>query len=138
VNDEIVGELAREHEELRALLQPIQQAAEARDAAALALALEAGRGGLGASLDSHITKEEASVFATAEESLGVGVVGPFRSEHRMIEALRDVVLGWSGATDPPYAQSLELCERMLEHQQREDIMLFPAVRGALATSAPRP
>jgi hemerythrin-like domain-containing protein len=136
MTSDIFGELSQEHERLRFLLQRIQRAAETRDAAALAEALAAGRAALGAELDGHIATEEATVFATVREELGEGLVAPFQEEHREIKALRDLVLGWSRATDPPYEPSLELCDRILQHQQREDLMLFPTARGILSAHQP--
>jgi hypothetical protein len=122
-----VDSLSREHEHLRILLERLQAAAEARDASALVEALNEARHALGEELDAHIAVEESSVFAAAEAALGAGFVMPFREEHRQIEALRGAVLAWNGAADPPYGDCIELCERILEHQQREDVMLFPAV-----------
>jgi hemerythrin-like domain-containing protein len=136
MTSDVVGELYQEHDRLRFLLQRIERAAEASDVAALADALAAGRAALGTELDEHIATEERAVFTTVRDELGEGLVAPFEEEHREIEALRDLVLGWSGASDPPYEQSLELCDRILQHQQREDLMLFPIVRGILSSRHP--
>lgn len=124
-----INALSCEHEHLRILLERLQAAAEARDASALAETLTQERAALGSELDAHIAVEERSVFAVAETTLGEGFVMPFREEHRQIEALRDAVLRWNGEGALPYGECIELCERILEHQQREDMMLFPAIEA---------
>lgn len=132
---ETIDSLSREHEQLRRLLERMQATAEADDALALSEILNQARRALGAELDAHIAVEERSIFAAVETALGQGFVMPFREEHRQIEALRDAVLGWNGTGDPPYGECIELCERILEHQQREDMLLFPAVAAHQQPSA---
>ncbi len=123
--------LSREHEDLRALLAPIESAADARDATALAASLEAARAMLTAELDAHIVTEEAMVFTPTAARLGEDLVTVFYEEHTEIRATRDEVFARLDRGEAPYGPSLRLCELILNHQQREDLMLFPSARDAL-------
>ncbi len=123
--------LSREHEDLRALLAPVESAAEARDAAALAASLESARGALTNELDAHIVTEETDVFTPVSTHLGEDLVAVFYEEHEEIRATRDDVFARLERGEAPYGPSLRLCELILAHQQREDLMLFPSAREAL-------
>ena len=124
---DVLTRLSREHADLRIHIERIASAAEARDALALAASLEAARAALTSELDSHITVEETEAFSAMDEDL----VAPFRAEHMEIHALRDAVFAQLKQSETPYDLSLDLCERILAHQQREDLMLFPSAREAL-------
>lgn len=123
--------LSREHEDLRATLAPIESAAEARDAAALAASLEAARAALTDELDAHIVTEETDVFAPVATHHGEDLVAVFYEEHVEIRATRDDIFARLERGEAPYGPSLRLCELILAHQQREDLMLFPSARDAL-------
>lgn len=125
--------LSREHEDLRALLAPVESAAEARDAAALAASLEAARGALTDELDSHIVLEEAEVFTPTAAHLGEELVAVFYEEHNEIRATRDDIFARLARGEAPYRPSLRLCELILAHQQREDLMLFPSAREVMGS-----
>lgn len=58
----MLTELSREHEGLRAHLERIKSTAEARDAAALFVCLEAEHAALTCELDTHIAIEEAEIL----------------------------------------------------------------------------
>jgi hemerythrin HHE cation binding domain-containing protein len=124
---DVLTRLSREHADLRIHIERIASAAEARDALALATNLDAARAALTSELDSHITVEETEAFA----AMGEDLVAPFYAEHMEIRALRDAVFAQLKQGETPYGLSLDLCELVLAHQQREDLMLFPSVREAL-------
>jgi hemerythrin-like domain-containing protein len=121
-------QLSHEHDDLRALLAPIQSAAEARDAAALTASLSAARVALTDDLDAHIATEEARVFSAIAGTLGNGLVAAFYDEHAEIKGIRDAIYARLARGEAPYEPSLRLCELIQEHQQREDLMLFPSAR----------
>lgn len=122
--------LSQEHDELRAHLERIEAAADARAAATLAASLESARAALTLELDAHIALEEAEAFAPIAETLGAGLVAPFYDEHVEIRATRDEAYALLERGEAPYAQALRLCDLILSHQQREDMMLFPSAREA--------
>lgn len=125
-------QLMQEHAALRARLERIASAAEARDAAALAASLEASRAALTEELNAHIALEEAEAFAPIATALGEDLVAPFFAEHVEIRALRDDIYAQLAQGKMTYEPSLRLCELIEEHQQREDLMLFPSARDALS------
>lgn len=124
--------LSHEHDDLRARLEPIESAAQAQDAPALAALLRAAQDTLTAELDAHIATEEVEVFSAIAGTMGDGLVAPFRDEHVEIRAVRDDIYAWLARGAAPYALSLRLCDLILAHQTREDLMLFPSAREALA------
>ena len=125
-------QLTQEHAALRARLERIASAAEARDAAALAASLEASRAALTEELNAHIALEEAEAFTPIATALGEDLVAPFYAEHSEIRALRDAIYSQIAQGQAPYGPCLRLCELIEEHQQREDLMLFPSARDALS------
>lgn len=127
-----LSRLSHEHDELRAHLEPIESAAQAQDAPVLAALLRAAQNALTAELDAHIGVEETEVFSAITETMGDGLVAPFRDEHVEIRAVRDDIYAWLARGEAPYALSLRLCDLILAHQAREDLMLFPSAREALA------
>ena len=128
---DVLAQLTHEHQDLSTYIERIQTAAEARDAAALTAHLEAARAALTDELDAHIAVEEAQVFAAAGDALGEGLVAPFYEEHVEIRSLRDEVFAVLARGGAPFEPSLSLCELILAHQQREDMMLFPSARDAV-------
>jgi hemerythrin-like domain-containing protein len=128
---EVLTRLSAEHETLRALLEGIASAAEAQDSAALTSRLETARAALTDDLDAHIAVEEAEAFAAISQTLGEDLVLPFCEEHVEIRALRDEIYERLARGEAPYGSSLRLCDLILAHQQREDMMLFPSAREAL-------
>lgn len=129
---DVLTRLSHEHADLRTYIERIASAAEARDAATLAASLEAAHAALTIELDSHITVEETEAFTGIREELGEGLVAPFYEEHTEIRALRDDVFARMARGEAPYGLCLNLCELILAHQQREDLMLFPSAREAAA------
>lgn len=127
---DIITQLSHEHAALRDYLEQIELAAESQSAADLSRHLEAAHDALTQELDAHIAVEEAEVFAAAAGTLGDDLVATFYDEHIAIQALRDEIYRRIAQGQPPFAQSLHLCELVLAHQQREDVMLFPSVRTA--------
>lgn len=128
---DVLTRLSAEHDTLRTHLECIESAAEARDAAALFARLEAARVALMSELDAHIAVEEAEAFTTIAQTLGDDLVAPFYDDHVEIRALRDELYLRLAQGQPPYELSLRLCELILAHQQREDLMLFPSARTAI-------
>lgn len=128
---DILTQLSSEHEQLRAHLERIQAAAEARDDEALRAALRAAHMALTDELDHHIAQEEAEVFAAVSEALGEGLLEPFREEHVEVRVLRDEALTAAERGEAPHAVARRLCELLLDHQQREDMMLFPSARDSI-------
>lgn len=126
-----LAQLTQEHGALRILLERIEAAAEARDAVALSASLQAARTALTADLDAHILVEEAEAFSPIAETLDAGLVAPFYEEHVQIRATRDDVYARLEHDEAPYEQTLRLCDLILAHQQREDLMLFPSAREAV-------
>ena len=131
-NKDVLARLSEEHETLLPLIKDIETAAEARDMHLLLKNLANGREALTAELDAHIALEEDDAFALIEQAMGEGFVAPFRSEHREIRALRDQVLAGADAGRVPVSLCLQLCDLIQEHMQREDAMLFPSARNAIA------
>lgn len=124
-------QLTQEHDALRMLLERIEAAAEARNALALSASLETARAALTTALDAHIALEETEAFSPIAETLGAGLVAPFYEEHIEIRAARDEVYMRLEHGEAPYAQALRLCDLILAHQRREDMMLFPSAREAV-------
>ena len=129
---DVLARLSEEHETLLPLVMEIQRTAEARDIPALLKNLANGREALTTELDAHITLEEDDAFALIEQAVGEGFVAPFRAEHREIRTLRDKVLAGADAGSVPVNLCLQLCDLIQVHMQREDAMLFPSARDALA------
>lgn len=127
---DVITRLSDEHDALRAHLEQIQAAAESGDADALCASLDAARAALTDELDTHIAVEEAEVFASTAESLGEGLLQPFYEEHVEIRQARDQIYAQLARGAAPFDASLRLCELVLAHQQREDLMLFPSAREA--------
>jgi hemerythrin-like domain-containing protein len=128
---DVITQLSNEHAALRVHLEQIELAAESRSAADLSRHLEAARDVLTDELDTHIAVEEGEVFSAAAGTLGDDLVAAFYDEHAAIQALRDEIYRRIAQGQPPFEQSLHLCELILSHQQREDMMLFPSVRTAM-------
>lgn len=128
---DVITQLSNEHAALRGHLELIELAAESRSAAELSRHLEAAHDALTDELDAHITVEEAEVFSAAAGTLGDELVAAFYDDHAAIQALRDEIFRQIAQGQPPFEQSLHLCELILSHQQREDLMLFPSVRTAM-------
>jgi iron-sulfur cluster repair protein YtfE (RIC family) len=129
---DVLARISEEHETLLPLVMEIQRTAEARDIPALLKNLANGREALTTELDAHIALEEDDAFALIEQVVGEGFVAPFRAEHKEIFTLRDKVLAGADAGSIPLNLCLELCDLIHEHMQREDAMLFPSARDALA------
>jgi hypothetical protein len=91
---------------------------------------------LAAALDERIALEEARVFPAVATTIGDGLVDPFIAEHREIRAVRDELFAQASAGALYPGLCLRLCELILEHQQREDLMLFPSARAALDPTTP--
>jgi hemerythrin-like domain-containing protein len=129
---DMMAQLSREHEILRAHLERIESAAAARNADELRACLYAAHDALNDELDGHIATEEAEAFSAIAETMGDGLLTPFYDEHVEIRALRDDIYTQLARGEAPYSLCLRLCELILAHQQREDMMLFPSAREALA------
>lgn len=129
---DVLTQLSGEHEQLRAHLERIQAAAEARDDERLRAALRAAHAALTDELDHHIAQEEAEVFAAVSEALGEDMLDPFREEHVEVRLLRDEALAAVARGEAPHAAALGLSDLLLNHQQREDLVLFPSAREFLA------
>ena len=117
----------------------IQRTAEARDIPALLKNLANGREALTTELDAHIALEEDDAFALIEQVVGKEFVAPFRAE-RQGNAHSAGQACWRVRPAGAYRRRwehtadlcLELCDLIHEHMQREDAMLFPSARDALA------
>lgn len=131
---DVLTQLSDEHEQLRVHLERIQTAAETRDDKRLRAALRDAHVALTDELDHHIAQEEAEVFAVVSEELGEGLLEPFREEHVEVRLLRDEVLSAAERGESPYATALRLCDLILNHQQREDLVLFPSAREVVPTT----
>lgn len=127
----ILVQLSNEHAHLHTHLERIQAAAEALDTARLRAALLAAQRALGDELDAHIRQEEAVVFTVASEALGDELIQLFRQEHAEVRELRDAIYAQLPREEVSRAAALRLCDLILAHQEREDVMLFPSVRAAL-------
>jgi hemerythrin-like domain-containing protein len=128
---DLLTHLADEHRELLGLMAQLQAAADAGDTSALANRLMAAHAALTNGLDAHIALEEERVFSGIGSVLGDDLVAPFRDEHQEIRALRDEVLALASRGNAPPDLCLRLCDLVVEHQQREDLVLFPCARDAL-------
>ncbi len=133
MNTDVLSRLSGEHDTLLPIIVEIQAAAEARDAVALFDELTASRAALSQELDAHIKLEEEVAFALIEQSVGEGIVTPFRTEHAQIRMLRDEVLSEVYAGVAPFDLCIQLCDLLQSHMQREDLMLFPSARDVLET-----
>lgn len=128
---DLLDRLSAEHLELRAHLERIEAAAEAEDDEGLGAALRTARAALTEELDAHIRSEEREVFGALARRLEEDLAAPFRAEHAEIRALRDEVLGAAERGIAPHSAALALCALLLDHQQREDLLLFPSAREAV-------
>jgi iron-sulfur cluster repair protein YtfE (RIC family) len=117
--------LSNEHRTLLPLIANVQQAAEAKDRAALKVHLTAAWNALTRELDAHMALEEEVAFPSIGRELGEAITKPFEEEHREIRALRDLLLKWAGAEKVPLDLCLILCNLIVAHTQREELMLFP-------------
>ena len=131
----VLTRLSDEHDSLLPIIVEIQAAAEAQDETALFAELIAGRAALTQELDAHITLEEDVAFSLIGRAIGEEIVTPFRTEHTEICALRDEVLYQVDSGIAPFNLCLQLCDLILAHMQREDMMLFPSAREVLDTEA---
>ncbi len=129
---EVLDRLSEEHRELLPLLVAVQRAAESGDAAALAAKLAGAQAALTGELDAHIVLEDDIAFPAIAEALGDGIVTPFRAEHVEIRELRDQVLANAAEGRVSVARALQLCDLITAHMEREEAMLFPSAREALA------
>ena len=127
---DLLQQLSEEHVDLRIHLERIQAAAEMSTTAEITAALLAAQDALGRHLDDHIRQEEAHVFAGADEVLGEELVRLFREEHQEVRRLRDTVFTQLMRGEIHRDAVLRLCDLILDHQQREDLMLFPCARTA--------
>ena len=132
---DVQTQLSQEHEILRGHLARIMSAAERRDAGALAANLLEARTALTQDLDAHITVEETEAFTAISGALGADLVAPFCAEHSQIRALRDDLYAHLARGEALFEPVLYLCDVILAHQEREDMMLFPSARNALDTVA---
>lgn len=132
---DLLTQLSDEHSDLLVHITALQTAASQRDPEALVVSLATARPALTAALDEHIALEEERVFPAVAATIGEGLVDPFVTEHREIRALRDDVFAQADAGAISPSLCLHLCELILEHQQREDLMLFPSARTALDSAA---
>jgi hypothetical protein len=130
---DILERVYGEHHALRVHLEAIEAAAEADDDEALGAALQAARLALTEGLDTHILSEESELFGAITKSFGEEMVVPFREEHAEIRALRDEVISAAGRGAAAHTAALVLCELILDHQRREDLLLFPSAREATRT-----
>jgi hypothetical protein len=73
-------------------------------------------------LDAHIALEEGEAFPIFAQVLGEGLMTTFFQEHVEIRVLREEAL----ACAVRRSSCLRLCVLILDHQQREDMMLFPS------------
>jgi iron-sulfur cluster repair protein YtfE (RIC family) len=131
----VLTRLSDEHDTLLPLIVEIRAAAEAQDKTALIEQLTTGRAALTHELDAHIALEEDVAFAIIGQAIGEEIITPFRAEHTEIRALRDEVLAQADAGVAPFSLSLQLCDLIQAHMQREDMMLFPSAREALDIEA---
>lgn len=131
----VLTRLSDEHDTLLPLIVEIQAAAEAQDKAALIEQLRIGRATLTHELDEHIALEEDVAFSIIGQAIGEEIITPFRSEHSEIRALRDEIFAQADSGKAPLGLSLQLCDVIQAHMQREDMMLFPSARDALETEA---
>ncbi len=131
----VLTRLSDEHDTLLPLIVEIQAAAEAQDKTALIEQLITGRAALTHELDAHITLEEDVAFSIIGQAIGEEIITPFRDEHTEIRALRDKILAQADAGVAPFSLSLQLCDLIQAHMQREDMMLFPSAREALDIEA---
>ena len=133
---DVLARLSSEHDTLLPLIMGMQIAAEAGDNAVLVARLKAGRAALTEDLDAHIALEEDVAFALIGQAVGEAFVAPFRAEHIEIRVLRDEVLAGAEVGSVQVDLCLQLCDLILAHMQREDAMLFPSARNALAEDSP--
>jgi len=131
----VLTRLSDEHDSLLPIIVEIQEAAETQDATALFAELVTGRAALTQELDAHITLEEDVAFSLIGDAVGEEIIAPFRTEHTEIRALRDEVLYQVDSGIAPFNLCLQLCDLILAHMQREDMMLFPSAREVLDTEA---
>lgn len=132
---DLLTHLSDEHERLRAHLVRIQAAAEAHDDEMVRAALDAARTMLTDGLDAHIALEEAEAFAAIGKALGnEDLLEPFREEHVEVRLRRDELFAAVDHGEVPHGSALALCELILDHQQREDLVLFPSARVAAPPS----
>jgi iron-sulfur cluster repair protein YtfE (RIC family) len=108
------------------LITNIQQAAEAKDRTALQVHLTAAWDVLTKALDAHMDLEEEVAFPPIGRALGERLLQPFQEEHREIRALRDLLLANAAAGKVPADLCLILCDLIVAHIQREELMLFPS------------
>ncbi len=125
---DVLTQLSADHEHLSAHLARIKSAAEVGDGSALIASIEAARSALTMELDAHIAIEEGEAFPAIAHVLGEELVSVFRQEHVDIRALREETLTGAARGAVPRSSCLRLCELILDHQQREDLMLFPSAR----------
>ena len=128
---DVLTQLSQEHDALRTHLERIESAAAARNVEELSACLHAASKALNDELDAHIATEEAEAFSAIAATLGDGLLTPFYDEHVEIRALRDEIYVRLARGQAPFDLCLRLCELILAHQQREDVMLFPSAREAM-------
>lgn len=128
----LIDRLESEHIDVLQALKMVRPAVQDHDGAALQAALRAGGEEFGTALNIHIEAEDEDLFPQIAEMIGEGMVSVFVDEHVQIKALRDQVYERMAQGGTDFDGCAELCELLTDHMQREDQVLFPAARGALA------
>lgn len=118
--DRLIGE----HRLLWATLEDAATLAEQGSQSALRACLQAAHDELTRALDEHIAREEV-LFGDIGEAVGTGIVEHFREDHTEIVRLRDRLVSGAGADEQVVQDTLELARLVRDHQEREELVLFP-------------
>jgi iron-sulfur cluster repair protein YtfE (RIC family) len=128
----LIDRLASEHVEVARALDTIGSAIDQEDEVALRAALLAGNDALGTGLDVHSSDEDEVLFPGVAAVIGEAMVSVFTEEHVRIIALRDQAYERMSQGVADFQACADLCELLGNHIEREDEVLFPAVRALLA------
>ena len=128
----LIGQFEKEHVDVREALARIDAGVDSRDSNSVKSALAMSNGVLVAGLDEHSSMEDNVLFPRIAEFLGQGMVGVFAEEHVQILELRNQIYSKLERGVADFEGCASFSELLSSHIDREDSMLFPASRGALA------
>jgi len=128
----LLDQLAKEHDEVRSLLEGIEDSAARSDLVGAVEQVLAGSGVIGEALDEHIVAEDTTLFPALVTEMGQELVDGFIQEHVRIRKLRDLVVSSARKNTLTAADTEEFCQLLREHMDKEDMMLFPSARELLS------
>ncbi len=130
--------MTQDHRECDSIFERAEQAAQAADF----VALEREASEFLRRITAHIQIEESLLFPAFERSTGMSNGGPsvvMRADHRVMETMFETMRQAVSAKDAAgYTKaSQEMMELLQQHNQKEEMMMYPMIDQALGKDATR-